>query len=229
MKASDAKNPQFSAAWWKKNRGITVKEVGLDKALKAYEDACKSRKDSAETYRQIFAALDSVKSASSATMKGCNKTLHKETLEALENYRKKAETAFKSLRPIISAIGEIYKIKTVADAMKHKDFKHYCTKVALVGENYSFLQLMMKSGNKGNEAIYELFIKAGSKSEINIDSTLRKKFDAIDQAPPPKKWDTAPWAAAADAISALTINDTLPKFKAWLLAQATKDVFASLP
>jgi hypothetical protein len=229
MKASDAKNPVFSPAWWKKNRGLTVKEVGLEKALKEYEDACKARKDSADTYRKILGALESVKSASAATIKACNATLHKETLEAAENYRRKAEAAHKALRPVVNALGEIDKIKSVADLMKHKDFKDYCKKVALVEENHSFLQLMAKSSNKGNLAVYELFIKAGSKWEINIDSVLRKKFDAFDSPNAPKKWDEAPWAEAVDAIQGLTQSDTLPKFKKWLLEQATKDVFKELP
>ena len=47
MKESEAKNPVFTQAWWKKNKASTLKSTGFGKKLKEYEDACKGRKDSA--------------------------------------------------------------------------------------------------------------------------------------------------------------------------------------
>ena len=171
-----------------------------------------------------------MKSASVVATKAGNKTLHKETMMVLENYQRKADAAIKALRPVEHGRSMTSTKSTkFDDLLKHKDAKNYCTKVAFVEENYSFLLFMKKSGNKGNQAVYDLFIKPSAKFEINIDSPLRDKFREVDDSASPKKWEDAPWAAAVDEIESLTLKDTIGKFKKWLMEQETKNVFAQLP
>jgi hypothetical protein len=68
---------------------------------------------------------------------------------------------------------------------------------------------MMKQ-NKKDAKTYEAYIKPGSKMEINISGTLRKKFDDIAKAAKPD-WGKAPWADATTEALKLFDTNIMPK------------------
>ncbi|MCY2996098.1 MAG: hypothetical protein NTY19_50855 [Planctomycetota bacterium] len=79
--------PELSQQWWSKNKATTLKSTGLGKALKAYEDAQKKRQ-LPEAVKALAAVIPVVKKA----LGMCNKSLHEETIAALEKYPKVIQT-----------------------------------------------------------------------------------------------------------------------------------------
>ena len=81
--------------------------------------------------------------------------------------------------------------------------------VSLTGENWSFLVSKVTD----NKSVYETFIKAGSKQEVNIDSILRGKMDVLAKA---GKWTDPTWPAliklAKTEVKNLVNADTMRKY-----------------
>lgn len=112
--------PQLTYSWWDKNKGATVPKTGLGAALKAYESAKGKITDkcSVEVLKTAREKLYEVNETAAAAIKKCNKTLHKETIEALERFdgvvKKEAE-------PLIKDIGDLE-----AELMKLDEYeKHF--------------------------------------------------------------------------------------------------------
>ena len=82
---------------------------------------------------------------------------------------------------------------------------------SLTGENWSFLVSKVTD----SKSVYETFIKPGSKSEVNIDSILRGKMNALATA---AKWADPTWPAlikeAKTEVKALVDRDTMSKWAA---------------
>ena len=82
-----AKPKQLSSAWWKKNKGMTVRDQGLEKALKEWEILTADQPIlSRATYQKVSAAVDKIVDAAEKTIKKCNKTMHKESIGYCEDF-----------------------------------------------------------------------------------------------------------------------------------------------
>jgi len=89
--------PELSSVWWKKNKPVTMKKTGLGAALKKYEktvaefDKMVKRASPAfethTTFMQCKTELAQVEKCVDAGIKAANKTLHKETIAALQKYK----------------------------------------------------------------------------------------------------------------------------------------------
>jgi len=56
-----AKPKQLSSTWWKKNKGMTVRDQGLEKALKEWEILTADQPIlSRATYQKVSAAVDKI-------------------------------------------------------------------------------------------------------------------------------------------------------------------------
>ncbi len=75
--------PELSQKWWSSNKGKTVPSTGLGEVLKTYEI---EKNKSSMDYEEMLKALEKVGPAVTKAIKKCNKTLHAETIEALERY-----------------------------------------------------------------------------------------------------------------------------------------------
>jgi hypothetical protein len=91
--------PMVSSAWWKSNKGMTVKGAVLEGALKVYESARlnftnKASANSAEAFQLYMEAKKAlsvdVSKAVDATISSCNKLLHKDDIAGLEKYHSTA-------------------------------------------------------------------------------------------------------------------------------------------
>ena len=80
--------PQLSEKWWKTNKGGTVKDVGLAKALEAYEDANRLLRTGESTlaYDEVVKSLKSLAPVVTKQIAACTKALHTETIDALKRY-----------------------------------------------------------------------------------------------------------------------------------------------
>jgi hypothetical protein len=82
-------------------------------------------------------------------------------------------------------------------AMKHKDWGPKILAHSKKSGNDDILKFLtlMRAGKKGQNE-YDLFVKPGSKYEINISSGLRGKFNKIAATKPKPDWAKAPWDQA---------------------------------
>ena len=98
--------PQLTFTWWDKNKPSTLPATGLGKALKAYEAAKKNINDkcTVEVLREAREKLYEVNETATAAIKKCNKTLHKETIEALERFDGVVK---QEAKPLIDDIGTL--------------------------------------------------------------------------------------------------------------------------
>jgi hypothetical protein len=98
--------PQLTYAWWDKNKASTLPKTGLGAALKDYEAAKKKVNDkcSVDVLREARDKLYQVNETASAAIKKCNKTLHKETMEALERFDGVVK---QEAKPLIDDIGDL--------------------------------------------------------------------------------------------------------------------------
>ena len=110
-------------------------------------------------------------------------------------------------------------------AMKIKDFEKFVKK-EFASELFKFEKIMKLTKDGGNQAIYDEFIKVGSKFEINIAGALRSKFVAIDEADGTgSKWVAAPWKKVARENRKLLEENQLTNWKAFQI----KNLAATLP
>ncbi|MBL8796925.1 MAG: hypothetical protein JNM56_23690 [Planctomycetia bacterium] len=89
--------PQLSAAWWKKNRALLCKDVGLEKALKDYEKAKPpfERDMNGDNYGKLTLALNAVAKVAKAQAKHCQDTGHQKTKGIAEGYEDVVQDALK--------------------------------------------------------------------------------------------------------------------------------------
>ena len=195
----------FTSAWWKKNKAATLLDSGdtVEKAMKVFEAASAKIKSDASvaTFSAYIDAVKKVDVAAAALMKKANKTLHKETIGYLTEYQTDAETMAKAASKLSGELEKIQKL-TLDAALKEKDFETYCKK-SMNEEQYQFLAIMGKMGGKGSKPVYDLFIKVGSKFEINISSSLRSQITETD----------GPWGKAVAEVASM-MKDVLVRFKA---------------
>ena len=200
-------NAVFTSAWWKANKAKTLSDAGdtVEKSLKVYEaDLAKAKKDFDEV--SVAALIDAVKkvdAAAAALQKKANKTLHKETIGYLADYQTDADKLAKLCNKLIGDINVISKM-TVVQAMAEKAFETFLVSKRHVPENFRFLSVMLKTNNKGNQAIYDMFIPQGSKMEINIAETLRIRITPTDGS----------WKEARDTVEGLIRTNDLGPYKA---------------
>jgi len=67
-------------------------------------------------------------------------------------------------------------------------------------ETLEFLNAVKAGGDK--KTIYEKYVKAAAKKQVNLPDGIRKKFDAISVQEKPA-WDKAPWNDAVKSLLAM--------------------------
>ncbi len=206
---------KFSSAWWKKNKAKTMLDSGdkVLKALKAYEKV--PTPAGPEGVRNLIDAVRAVDQAAAKLMvaKTTSTKLHKESIGYLKEYQAFAEKLGKAGSKVIPAMKKIEAMQ-LDDVMKIKDFENFCKK-EFASEVFKFEKLMKLTKDGGNQAIYDEFIKVGSKFEINISGALRSKFVAIDEADGTgSKWVAAPWKKVAQENRKLLATNKLTNWKA---------------
>lgn len=76
-------NPQFSSAWWKKNKAKTLLKTGISEALREWEIAYNGGNTD---YPRALKALAGLDKAVANGLGKANKTLHGETIECLRKF-----------------------------------------------------------------------------------------------------------------------------------------------
>lgn len=216
MKAADAKNPKFDAAWWKKNKAVAADVMGkFEKLLKQYEVL----RANATTAAGKTAASDVPEQAVkvlTALMKEARSTdlklgpAQKETKEARENYAKECEKAIKGIAKMKQACAGL---PSVPQLLNDKLFVEFSKKL-YADENVEYLVAL--KAKMPPEKIYKDIIP-----RLNIDD-LQRDFDRIaraikdgTEADPKAAWAKAPWKETAQIVSDLLNADTVPKYRAW--------------
>lgn len=104
---------ELKESWWSKNKAKTLGSTGLGKILKQYEAALVDLEKEAKNDKPKAASLEpfvkveelltkTLPAAVEAALRKCNKTLHKETIAILEEYKK---TLIPKASPKVQALG----------------------------------------------------------------------------------------------------------------------------
>ncbi|MDE2006033.1 MAG: hypothetical protein KGI51_05645 [Rhodospirillales bacterium] len=186
-----------------KASGLTPAATAFDKTLdgddkNAAEKALGKFHDVADTYTTTLAKAAAGES---------DKTVIAEVkvmIGEIDNMLKQADAAAKK----VGQIKHCNNLNDFAALMKNKSLGPRVTAYANRThntENVDFLLAMVKQDY--SKDTYDTYVKDGAKQEINIDATLRKKFD-------PNNLRGAPWGQASNEILKLFNDNIVDKLNA---------------
>jgi hypothetical protein len=176
-----------------------------------------------------YKAISNAKDANKAAFTAANAIVTKELQAAMKKLRDTAANvdaaaakagaaeAAAAAKAVAAQKAALAKCDTIAgwsaamtDKVLGPKILSYC-KTTFAQEIIKFLSMMKQ--NKKDQNCYNLFIKEGAKSQVNISSALRNQFDGIAAAEKPQ-WGKAPWEAATAEMLGLFRTNILVKVKA---------------
>ncbi|MCF6272651.1 MAG: hypothetical protein L3J37_05580 [Rhodobacteraceae bacterium] len=209
--------------WWKENKPKTLTGKGnLGETLKNFEGALTSTtvakgQEQGVRLKVAQALCDALDTAAARNAKACLPKAHAETKFVLQNtfppevekHRKLLDKKYKDLKKKLLALtaeqmvnDRTYRVLYMAMAKKHYNDKN--------------INFVLEADGK-NAAIYEKYIKSGAPQQINIDHSLRARFD---DAMRDGKIGNAPWSKAVKAcLGLINSNDMGPKFAKFVLGE----------
>jgi len=212
---------KLTQKWWKDNKAKTLVGKGnLGKTLAAFEPALKLAVVSkgAEQAKRLKVAIklcDALDAAAAKNAKACVPKLHTDTKFVLQNsfpaevdkHRKLLVKQQQTLRKTLASL-------TAQQMLKDKTYLSLYVAMAKTRYNSENVNFIMHAKKK-NAAIYDEYIKEGAPQQINIDGSLRIKFDDAMQN---GDIGSAPWKQAVGVcVSLIQVNDMGLKFAKFVM------------
>jgi len=211
---------KLTEKWWNDNKPKTLPEKGLGKALKDFDTLCTAAGSmkgpkALQIIDKALAQGKKVEAAARATAGACVKKLHDDTKHVLtKTFPVELAKAVKTLEAmkakLDSEVETLSLKKVLGDRTLMALFHEYCDNNMHCGENTAFLMAYKKS----DRSVYDNYVAKGSKFEINISDSLRKKFDVHAEAGTLKD---APWDDAAKECAGMVFTFASSRaFATWL-------------